>query len=307
MKILFMGTSEFAVPILKTLHERFEVVGVVTQPDRPKGRKRLVPSAVKIEAEALNLPVHQPEKLAAETGKFLEEPLDFIVTAAYGQKVPAALLKHPRFEALNVHASLLPKYRGAAPIARVIEQGEKETGVSIMRMVEKMDAGDVFMQKTLSLNGTETKGVLQHTLSLEGAKVLPETIEAIAQGELHPTPQNEDEATYAHKIRKEEAGLDFREPAVKLERKIRAHNPSPGAYFKVNGQPFKVHAASVVQGKSAAPGTIVHRTKDRVDVQTGEDALSLLKVQPAGKKAMDIKAYLNGAGRNAFILEEKIA
>ncbi len=307
MKILFMGTSEFAVPILQALHEHFEIVGVLTQPDRPKGRRRKrEPSPIKIEAEKLGLHVHQPQNLsqAFEDYRF---PVDFIVTAAYGQKVPRALLDHPRFEALNVHASLLPKYRGAAPITRAIEEGAQETGVSIMRMVGKMDAGPIFKQTSLPLSGKETKGMLEKRLSQLGAQSLLWTINAIAKESLKPESQSEKEATYAHKVGKKDTLLSFDEPASTIERKIRAHNPTPGAYFLYNDQPFKVFSAKIVEGSNAPAGQVITRLKNEVHIQTEMGALSLLEVQAAGKKRMDIASYLNGAGRNAFQKGETIA
>ncbi|GAB7388083.1 methionyl-tRNA formyltransferase [Bacillaceae bacterium] len=299
MRIIFMGTPDFAVPSLKRLvREGHEVVAVVTQPDRPKGRKQtLTPPPVKVAALEEGIPVLQPEKVRESIDEILSYRPDLIVTAAYGQILPRELLEAPPLRCINVHASLLPKYRGGAPIHRAIMEGEKETGITIMYMVEKLDAGDILSQRALPIAETDTVGTLHDKLSELGASLLAETIPALADGTIEPRRQDERLATYAFNIKREDEVIDWTRPAKRIYDQIRGLNPWPVAFTTWRGNRLKVWwAETAAEGGQAEPGTVVAVGEEGITVAAGEGWLRLKRVQPAGRKAMDAADFVRGAG-----------
>lgn len=310
MNIIFMGTPEFAVPSLRALlEEGYRVTAVVTQPDRPKGRKRvLTPTPVKVEAEKHGIPVLQPEKLrqadSVEALKALQP--DLIVTAAYGQILPKSVLQLPEHGCINIHASLLPKYRGGAPIHHAVMRGEKVTGVTIMYMAEGLDTGDMISKVELPIEDTDTTGTLFEKLSYAGAELLKQTLPDLLQGRTEATAQNEAEAIYSPNIRREDELIDWSRPALTIFNQIRGLNPFPGAYTLWNGETMKVWASrkprdasdsahSGTNGKAPVPGTVLSCTDDGIEIMTGEGTIWLTEIQPAGKKAMDAAQFLRGA------------
>ncbi len=302
MKIVFMGTPDFAVESLKALlaQPSWKVVGVVTQPDRPKGRgHKLVMSPVKEYALAENLPVWQPEKV--NTPEFLDtlkklEP-ELIVVAAFGQFLSTAILAMPKYGCINVHASLLPRLRGAAPIQYAIYQGHTEAGVTIMQMAKGMDTGDMLSRVSVSVGEEMTGGELFSLLAEKGANLLVKTIKEIVDGVVVPEPQKEKEATYATLLTKELEKIDWSKSAVNLHNQIRAFDPVPGSFtVGPDGKNLKLWKSRVVKGDFpvATPGTLVRVDKKTVVVATGEGYLELLEVQPEAKKRLAAVTLVNG-------------
>jgi methionyl-tRNA formyltransferase len=296
LKIVFMGSPDFALATLRALHARYSVVGVVTQPDRAAGRGReLKPPPVKTLALELGIPVIQPEKLRGPDAmaQLRAWSPDVIVVAAFGQILKQDVLDLPKYGCINVHASLLPRWRGAAPINAAILHGDAETGITIMKMDIGLDTGPVLMQRSVRIKPDETAGSLFETLSTLGADLLLDTLPGYIAGEITPRPQPEAGATYAGMMKKQEGALDFSLPAVELERKVRAFNPWPGTYFDWNGGMFKVHRASVFTGKKRVGEHSIHNGLPAVG--TSDGLLVLEEVQPPGKKRMPGKAFLAGA------------
>ena len=295
-KIIFMGSPDFALPTLRALHENYPVVGVVTQPDRAAGRGReLKPPPVKTLALEFGIPVIQPEKLRQpEAMEQLQAwSPDVIVVAAFGQILKQEVLDLPRFGCINVHASLLPRWRGAAPINAAILHGDEETGITIMKMDVGLDTGPILSQRSVRIQPDETAGSLFEKLSKLGADLLLNTLPGYITGKITPRPQPEEGATYAGMMRKEEGELDFSQPAVELERKVRAFNPWPGTYFEWGGGMLKVHRAGLGLGKKREGEQLVMNGLPAVG--TSDGLLLLEEVQPAGKKNMSGKAFLAGA------------
>lgn len=299
MRIVFLGTPDFAVPSLKSLIEAgHEIAGVVTQPDRPKGRKQeLTKSPIKVFAESHGFEIYQPEKIRNKEA--IEHVLnwnpDIIITAAYGQIIPVELLETPKYKAINVHASLLPKFRGAAPIHQSIIQGEKETGISIMYMVKELDAGDVLSQVKVPILDNDTVGTLHDKLAVAGAKILVETIEKLEKGEIIANKQDESLVTYARTLKREDELIDWNKTNTQVYNQIRGLNPWPVAFTYFRGEVFKVWwGETVIFKHNQAPGTIVEVTKEKLFIATIEGAIALKEVQPAGKRRMDIVSYLQG-------------
>lgn len=297
-----MGTPTFAVPILEALIESNEVniIAVVTQPDRKVGRKQiLTPPPVKELALTHEIPVFQPEKLSGS--KELEELLtldsDLIITAAYGQYVPTTLLHAPNYRSINVHASLLPKYRGAAPIHYAVLNGDEKTGVTIMYMEKVMDAGDIISQREIPITDEDDTGTLFEKLSYLGRDLLMDTLPAIFAEEIEPKSQNEAEVTFAPMISKEQERIDWNKPATEIFHHIRALRPAPGAYTLLENERFKIWDAKVMGGTSNKPVGFIEMVDTKtLHVTCGDGTiLSLLEVQPAGKKRMPIANYLAGA------------
>jgi methionyl-tRNA formyltransferase len=305
-----MGSPDFALPTLKALAKQYDVVGVVTQPDRASGRGReLKPPPVKLLAQALNIPVIQPEKLRQPEA--LEQLRawnpDLIVVAAFGQILRKDVLELPPHGCINVHASLLPRWRGAAPINAAILHGDEETGVTIMKMDVGIDSGPILTQRSIRLTRDDTAGSVFEKLSQLGADLLVETLPDYLSGQIQPVPQPEDGSTYAPMIKKEEGQLDFTRPAEELERRIRAFNPWPGAFMDFDGTLLKVHRAHVVphprplshweRGEGVRDVQAGQRLiyQDQPAVGAGNGLLVLDEVQPAGKKTMSGKAFLAGA------------
>ncbi|MBM4255817.1 MAG: methionyl-tRNA formyltransferase [Deltaproteobacteria bacterium] len=301
MRLVFMGTPDFAVPSLQALIESGDpVVGVFTQPDQPSGRGMAMHAPpVKILAESQGLPVFQPTKLRVPG--VLEQlqawQPDLIVVAAYGKILPNSILDLPPRGCINVHASLLPKYRGAGPIQWAIARGETETGITIMRISEQMDSGDILLQKVIAITAHDTGGSLHDKLARLGAVALTEALQLLKQGQLPARPQNEAGVTYAPLITKENGRIDWSREAVVIERHIRAFNPWPSAYTTVNGKLLKVFAAQVelqARSTSLAPGSIIEVTPIGPIIATGAGALILTEVQLEGKKRLPIQDFLRG-------------
>ncbi|HSP78962.1 MAG TPA: methionyl-tRNA formyltransferase [Myxococcaceae bacterium] len=295
-RIIFMGTPEFAVPSLTALFEIGEVVAVVTQPDKPKGRgQALAISPVKACALERGVPVLQPVKL--RTPPFSEElrqyAPDVCVVTAYGRILPKDVLELPRKGCVNVHASLLPRFRGAAPIQWAIAHGDAETGVSLMVMDEGLDTGPVLAEKRLPIAPDETSATLHEKLSGLGGELLRECLPAYLRDELRPVPQPSEGVVLAPIIQKEEGRLDFTRPAVELERRLRAFTPWPGAFTTLEGKLFKVHRTKVGQGRGE-PGTVLSSGPQGLEVACGEGSLVLLEVQPEGKRVMGAGEFLAG-------------
>ena len=291
-----MGSPDFSLPALRALADKYEVIGVVTQPDRASGRGReLKPPPVKLLAQELDIPSIQPEKLRQANAM---EQLrvwnpDLIVVAAFGQILKKDVLFLPRFGSLNVHASLLPRWRGAAPINAAILHRDAETGVTIMKMDVGLDTGPILTQRSIPLTPNDTAGSVFDKLSHLGADLLIETLPDYLSGKIEPVPQSEEGMTYAPMLKKEEGQLDFTRPADELERRIRAFNPWPGAFMDFDGMLLKVHRAHVEAGEAAAGQRLIYREQPAVGARDG--LLILDEVQPAGKKAMSGKSFLAGA------------
>jgi len=295
-KIVFMGSPDFSLSALGALHENYSVVGVVTQPDRAGGRGReLKPPPVKELALELGIALIQPEKLNEPEAmeKLRAWAPDAIVVAAFGQILRQDVLDLPKFGCINVHASLLPRWRGAAPINAAILHGDEETGITIMKMDAGLDTGPILSQRSVRIKTEETAGSLFDKLSTLGAELLLDTLPKYFAGEIEPRPQPEEGTTYASMLKKEDGLLDFSQPAKELERKVRAFNPWPGAYFKWDGNLLKVHRASIGMGKMREGQRGVYLGLPAVG--TSENILVLGKVQPAGKKPMPGNAFLAGA------------
>ena len=291
-----MGSPDFSLPSLRALAGTYDVVGVVTQPDRASGRGReLKAPPVKLLAQELGIPVMQPEKLrlpeAMENLRAWSP--DLIVVAAFGQILKKDVLELPRFGCVNVHASLLPRWRGAAPINAAILAGDEETGVTIMQMDVGLDTGPMLAKRTIRLTPTDTAGSVFETLSQLGANLLLSILPDYLSGKLLPQPQPEEGMTYAPMLKKEEGKLDFTHDANELERRIRAFNPWPGAYMEFDGTLLKVHRAHVESGHAEAGKRLV--VQNQPAVGAGGGLLILDEVQPAGKKSMSGKSFLSGA------------
>lgn len=306
-RIVFMGTPDFSVPILRQLiADGNEVIGVVTQPDRPVGRKKtLTPPPVKVEAEKQGIPVFQPEKISHpdELAPILELNPDLVVTAAFGQILPNKLLEAPHFGCINVHASLLPELRGGAPIHYAIMQGKEKTGVTIMYMAEKLDAGDILTQVEVPILETDNVGTMHEKLSEAGADLLSETLPKLLRGELVPTQQIDNEATFASNIKREQEKIDWTQTGERIYNHIRGLNPWPVAYTTLEGSVIKIwQTAKVPSEESIAPGTIMKIEDDGFTVATGNGtAIKVLELQPSGKKRMNAEQFLRGAGSNLTI------
>ncbi|GAK29886.1 methionyl-tRNA formyltransferase [Serratia liquefaciens] len=298
LRIIFAGTPDFAARHLDALlSSEHQIVGVFTQPDRPAGRgNKLTPSPVKVLAEQHQLPVFQPKSLRPEENQHLVADLnaDVMVVVAYGLILPKAVLDMPRLGCINVHGSLLPRWRGAAPIQRSLWAGDSETGVTIMQMDVGLDTGDMMYKIACPIEADDTSASLYDKLAQLGPQGMLTTLQQMAEGSAKREVQDESLVTYAEKLSKEEARLDWSLPAVQLERCIRAFNPWPVSYFTIDDQPVKVWQATVLeQNANAEPGTIVHADKHGIQVATVEGILNLTQLQPAGKKPMSAQDLLN--------------
>lgn len=313
MKIVFMGTPAFAVPCLEMLvQEGYEVAAVVTQPDKPQGRKKiLTPSPVKQAAEALGLPVLQPKRMRAPeaVAELAAYAPDLIVTAAYGQILPKAVLDLPPRGCVNVHGSLLPKYRGGAPIQRSVIEGESVTGVTLMYMAEGLDTGDMISRVEVPILDEDTSGTLFGKLSLAGRDLLRQEMPRLLAGPVEAEPQNDAEATYAPNLSRDDERIDWTAGSKAIYNRIRGLVPFSGAFTLWNGEVFKVWGAAnpdaeassgalpVTEGSGEAepvPGTVLAAGTGGIEVKTGDGSLTLLTVQPAGKKAMAAADFARG-------------
>ncbi|WP_453997035.1 methionyl-tRNA formyltransferase [Bacillus nitroreducens] len=300
-RIVFMGTPDFSVPVLRQIIEDgYDVVAVVTQPDRPVGRKKvLTPPPVKVEALKHNIPVLQPNKIKEEQEieRVLSYKPDLIITAAFGQILPNELLDAPKYGCINVHASLLPELRGGAPIHYSILQGKDKTGVTIMYMVEKLDAGDILTQVEIPILENDHVGSLHDKLSVAGSKLLSETIPLLLAGKLTPIKQDDSKATFAPTIKRDQEKIDWTKTGEDIYNHIRGLHPWPVAYTTLNGEVMKVWWGQKVSSEtSEKPGTIVSIEKDGFIVSTGNTTfIKVTQLQPSGKKKMSAEQFLLGA------------
>ena len=294
MKIIFMGTPNFAVPSLEALNEKYEVVLVVSQPAKPEGRKGILKNPpVALKALELGIQLFQPEHIKNEYEYFKNIKADMIVTAAYGQFIPTKILNLYK-KCINVHGSLLPHHRGGAPIQRAIINGDKKTGVTIMEMVKKMDAGRMYASSEIPILDSDNNSSLFEKLAIIGKNLLMENIEDIYNGKNEGIMQNEEEATISPNIAPEEEKIKFNIDARKVFNLIRGLSDEPGAYCEYNGQRIKIYKASIEKNDSdASPGTIINIKKSLI-VKCKTDAISILELQIPGKKRMNVKDFLNG-------------
>jgi methionyl-tRNA formyltransferase len=301
-KIIFMGTPDFAVPVLQQImNDGYEVIAVVTQPDRPVGRKKvLTPPPVKVEAQKQGIPVYQPEKIRdkVELEKILALEPELIITAAFGQILPKELLQAPKHGCINVHASLLPELRGGAPIHYAILKGKKKTGITIMYMAEKLDAGDILTQVEVPITDEDILGTLHDKLSAAGSKLLSETLPLLLAGKLTAIPQDESAATFAPNIKREQEKIDWTITGEEIFNHIRGLNPWPVAFTVLDGKVLKIWRADKISGQyDREPGTIVEIGHAGITVVTGnETSIQIKELQPSGKTKMSVEDFLRGAG-----------
>ena len=307
MRVVFMGTPDFAVASLNALVDAgHEVAAVITQPDRPKGRgNKLAFPEVKERALELGLPVHQPDSVKDEA--FLELLKEYqpevIVVVAFGRILPQTVLDLPKYGCVNVHGSLLPQYRGAAPIQRAVLDGLKETGVTTMRMDIGMDTGDMLLQAALPITDEDTTGTMFDKLAELGGRLLIDTLAGLEAGTIVPQKQDDSKATHAARILKEDEVIHWDDSAEKIFCQIRGLSPAPGAYTLWEGQRLKLWKSRINSRETGKqPGSVVEIGKDYLLVQTGKGCLEILELQPAGKKAMPAKAFANGAGVDTRIV-----
>lgn len=296
MKILFFGTPQFAVPsldILKTI-DFLEMIGVVTHPDRPKGRHLVItPPPVKLEAERYRLPVYQPKRVTSDIFKGMD--LDLIIVVSFGQILSRDILELPRIGCINLHASLLPKYRGAGPVAWALMNGETCTGVTTFWINEEMDSGDIILQEEVEIMPEDNRGTLEERLSHIGAQLLKETIIRIKEGTAPRIPQDNSKATYAPKIRKEDGLIDWSKDASQIHNKVRAMNPWPGAYTFLKGIRIEIWESKVIQQQvEQKPGTIVLLNDSGIGVGTGNGVLLIKELQAEGRKRLKAIDFING-------------
>lgn len=300
MRVVFMGTPDFSVPTLqKIIDAGHQVIGVVTQPDKAKGRsKALQFTPVKELAVKYHIPVFQPQRIKGNQ-EFYEEMKalnpEVMITVAFGQILPQEILDLPKYGCINVHASLLPKYRGSAPIQWVILDGEIESGVTTMMTDIGIDTGDILLKKVVPLDEKETGGSLHDKLSVVGGDLLIETLKGVEEGTVTRIPQGETPTKYAKMLTKELGKIDFTKPAVEIERLIRGLNPWPSAYTSLHGKTLKIWDANVVDGEAnGKPGEVIHVDKTSFTVMTGDKALEIVEMQLEGKKRMLTEAFLRG-------------
>ena len=304
IKIVFMGTPDFAVPIFTALAKNYNVVAVVTKPDKLVGRKQiLTPTPIKKASAEFNIPILQPVRIKDEYKEVLKYQPDMIITCAYGQIIPKELLDYPKYKCINVHASLLPKLRGGAPIHHAIMDGYAKTGITIMYMDTKMDTGDIISKRETNITKDDTLGSLSDRLSEIGKDLLLETLPNIINGTINPIKQDESEATYGYNITKEDEKIDFTKTNVEIDNKVRALNPTPGAYTTINGKRMKVYDVIVSDRYYAntKPGTIVGFEKDGIRVVTGNKEIILTDIAIEGKKRCLVKDYLNGVDKEELL------
>lgn len=301
-KVVFMGTPEFAVPVLKEIIEKTNVVLVVTQPDKKVGRKGLIErTPIKKIAEQNNIKVFQPEKIKENYEEILEVNPDIIITCAYGQIIPKILLETPKYKAINVHASLLPKLRGGAPLHKSIIYGYKETGITIMYMSEKMDAGDIIEQESIEIKDEDNVGTIHDKLSVIGSSLLIKTLPSIFNETNKRTKQNENEVTYAYNITREEEKIDFNKTAREIFNQIRGLYPFPIAYTTLDDEIIKILESKITEETSGKIGEITKADKNGITVKCKDKSITITKLKPSGKKEMNANDFINGRGKNNII------
>ena len=299
MRLVFAGTPDFAATALKSLLQTdHQIVGVYSQPDRPSGRgRKLVPSPVKQVALDADIPVFQPDTLKTPEAQAQLQALDadVMIVAAYGLILPRAVLDIPRHGCLNIHASLLPRWRGAAPIQRAIAAGDRETGITIMQMDAGLDTGDMLLKSATPIEASDTGGSLHDRLAVMGGQAIVDALKALETGTLTTEPQNNQKACYAQKLTKEEGHIDWTEDASSINRTIRAFTPWPGTYTDAGNLRVRIHAAEVIDITSDRhPGTVADRTRDGIDVACGLDLLRITRLQLPGSRAQSVSDLING-------------
>ena len=302
-KVVFMGTPDFAVPILEGLIENCNVIGVVSQPDKRVGRRQeLVNTPIKEVALKNNIVVFQPEKIREDYQDILDLNPDIIVTCAYGQIIPKEILDYPRLGCINVHGSLLPKLRGGAPIHWSIINGDKKTGMTIMYMDVKMDSGDIISQRETEISDEDNLESLYDRMSLIGRDLLLDTLPSIIEGTNSRTKQNEDEVTFGFNVKREEEHIDFNKNSRDVFNLIRGLCPVPGAYAVLDGAEMKIYESIITDKKvNGKPGEITNIYKNGIGVSTGDYEVVLTSIKPFGKKRMDAASYLNGVDKKSLI------
>lgn len=302
LKVVFMGTPEFAVPVLKELIDNTNVVLVVTKEDKEVGRKRvLTPSPVANLASSHGIEVFKPHRLKADYQKILDKDPDIIITCAYGQIVPKIILEYPSLGCINVHASLLPKYRGASPITQVIMNGEEKTGITIMYMDEGIDTGNIINAAEIPIEENDTYGTLSEKLSVLGANLLMKTLPSIVDETNFSLAQDEEEATYVGMLKREDERLDFNDTAKNIVNKIRALNPEPLANILIDGEEWKIISAEIGESKKGEIGLISEVGKDYFSINCQDGCVNIKEIKPFGKKSMLVRDFLNGYKKENLI------
>ena len=306
IKVIFMGTPEFSVSVLKGLIENYNVIGVVTQPDKKVGRKQEIKfSPVKEVALEHNIKVLQPENIKTDYKEILDLNPDIIITCAYGQIVPIEVLKYPKYGCINVHASLLPKLRGGAPIHKSIIYGYVKTGITIMYMDKKMDAGDIISQEEIVIEDSFNTGILHDKLSIMGRDLLLKTLPDIINGNINPIKQIEEEVTYAWNISKEEEIINFNKSTRDVFNQIRGLSPFPGAYSILEDKTIKIYECKIGSKEATIPGEIISIYNDGIGISTNDGEIIATTIKPFGKKLMSVKDYLNGIKDKKELLKKR--
>lgn len=299
MKIIFAGTTEFGIPTLEKLKKDYELVLIITQPDKPAGRKKeLTPPPIKVWAQKNNIPVIQPEKILDSKFQIQDSNPDLMIVAAYGQIIPREVLEIPKYKSINIHGSLLPKFRGASPIQAAILNQEPNTGITLIQMDEKMDHGPILAKSEINLDGTETYPGLYRKLSELAADLIVKTLPSWFERTLKPTEQNHDRASFTKLIKRTDAKIDWSEPAKQIDARIRALNPEPGTWTNLDGKAVKILKARVLnEHKIELPGKI-YSVEGQLVVKTLDNSLLIEQIQPEGKPVMCGKDFLNGLKSN---------
>ena len=303
LKIVFMGTPDFAVPVLKGLIDNYEVIGVVSQPDKPVGRKGiLTPPPVAMVAKENNIKLFQPVKIRNEYDDILAMNPNIIITCAYGQIIPKAILDYPKYGCINVHASLLPKLRGGAPIHHAIIDGYPKTGITIMYMDEKMDNGDIISQEEITIEDSFTTEILHDKLSIMGRDLLLKTLPDIISGNINPIKQNLDEVTFGYNISKEDEKIDFTKTSREVFNQVRGLNSWPVGYTIMNGKRMKIYSVVISDNKCANynPGEITNLYKNGIGVKTGDGEVILTEIQMEGKNKALASTIVNNLDKNVI-------
>lgn len=305
LKVLFMGTPEFALPSLESLYKEYDIVGVVCQPDKPSNRGQLIYSPIKKFAIDNNIPVFQPVNIKEEYAEILETKPELIVTCAYGQIIPMDFINYPLYGCINIHASLLPKLRGGAPIQRAIMDGYSKTGITIMNMVLKMDAGDIISQVETEILDTDTTGTLHDRLSIIGRDLVLKTIPNIISKNINPIKQNEAEVSYAWNIKREDEKISFDKIGREIFNQVRALNPWPGAYTILSGKIVKiwrVEESNVYPSADIINGQITALYEDGIGVKVGNGEIIIKELQLEGKRKMTASEFINGAVNKEILI-----
>ena len=304
MKICFMGSMDFAVPILEELHNKYSVSLVVTQPDKPVGRRQVLQGTpVKNKALTLGIEVFQPISIKKDNARIVEQDFDFIIVAAYGQIIPEKILYHGKYQAINVHASLLPKYRGGSPMHQAIIDGESETGVTIMYMEKALDSGFILSQSKCEITENDNVKTLESKLSIIGSELLIQTLDKLLKNEIQAVPQDESLVSYAYNFKKDQLEISFNQPAKSINNFVRGLNPWPIAFMRVDGKTIKVYDTEYYQENlSNNTSEIVKIDKRGIHIQALSGTVVLRTIQLEGKKQMDASDFMNGIGRNLFFV-----